>query len=267
MAVRLPFPGDLAPARFLERPNRFLARVRLEGSGWTGAEDGGVVEAHLPDPGRLRELLRPGRRVRVERARTPGRRTGWTLRLVQMPDGSGWVSLDTNLPNRLVQRALEAGALEELSAYRLERSEVTRGGSRFDFLLRSRNPLEEELLLEVKSVTLVEAGVGLFPDAVTARGAQHVGELTDFAREGGRAAVLFVLQRNDAREIRAAASIDPAFAQALAEAEEAGVRILGRRCRVAVDGITLGAAVPVRADLGAGDGRPLLLPPSHGSER
>lgn len=302
----IPFPPDLVPARFVERPNRFLVRARLggdqpagdgmvvarpatagpkrrgddgEADGPVGETDERIVEAHLPDPGRLRELLLPDARLWLEPARNPLRRTRWTLRLCERPDGDGVVSLDTTLPNRLVEKALRAGRLQEFAGWRVARTEPTVGRSRFDFLLERdetpgeaggsaargggtrRDPVREgaaregtdahpsqRLLLEVKSVTLVEDGVGLFPDAVTARGARHVEELAALAAEGWEAAVLFVLQRDDAREIRAAASIDPVFARALAAAGEAGLRILGRRCFVTLEGIALGEAVPAEAD-------------------
>ena len=233
--IRVPLAPDLAPATFVDRPNRFLVLAALE--------EGQVVECHLPDPGRLKEMLVPGRRLLLEPAADPDRRTRWTVRLVEAPpEASGWVSVDTGVPNRLIERALRGGALDELREWALVRREVTRDGSRFDFLLEG--PEGDELYLEVKSVTLVEGGVGLFPDAVTARGARHVRELTGIVREGGHAAVLFVLQRPDAREIRAARRIDPDFARALGEAEEAGVRILGRRCEVTRSAVTLGEPVP-----------------------
>ena len=228
----------------MERPNRFLVRARLE--------DGQVVEAHLPDPGRLRELLLPDAPLWLEPVspeERPGRRTRWTLRLCQVPEGDRVVSLDSTLPNRLVGSALQQEALDELAGWTLARSEVTVGRSRFDFLLeRAHDRVGGEgsgrLLLEVKSVTLVEDGVGLFPDAVTARGARHVQKLTQLQNQEWETAVLFVLQRDDAREIRAAASIDPHFAATLSQAEAAGVRILGRRSRVDLEGVTLGPAVP-----------------------
>jgi sugar fermentation stimulation protein A len=236
--IRIPLAPDLAPAAFVERPNRFLVRARTRG--------GEVVDCHLPDPGRLREMLLPGVELRIEPARNPERRTRWTVRLVRAPEGEGWVSVDTGLPNRLVQQALRAGALHEFRDWRFVRKEVPLGGSRLDFLLEDRGA--RKLYLEVKSVTLVEDGVALFPDAVTARGARHVRELAELAREGAGAAVLFVLQRPDAREIRAARRIDPDFADALAGAREAGVRILGRRCRVSEAAVVLGGPVP--ADVG-----------------
>lgn len=102
------------------------------------------------------------------------------------------------------------------------------------------------MALEVKSVTLMEGRVGLFPDAVTARGARHVRELTALRRGGDwAAAVLFVLQRPDADRVMPDAGIDPEFARALAEARRAGVRLLGRRCRVDLKAIALDRAVPV----------------------
>jgi sugar fermentation stimulation protein A len=236
------FAGALRPGVFVGRPNRFLCRVLLDSP--PGSSMGDPVEAHLPDPGRLRELLLPGRRVLVEAAGNPARRTRWTLRLVETPDRSAWVSLDTALPNRLVGRALAEGRLGELSGWTLVRSEVTRGGSRFDFLLEREEEGGGELLVEVKSVTLVEDGLALFPDAVTARGSRHVEELAAIAREGGHAAILFVAQRADVREIRAAAAIDPRFASALRGAVDAGVRVLGRTCRVEPGGVELLGPVP-----------------------
>lgn len=239
-AVSVPIPGPLEEARFLERPNRFLLRCRLERSGE-------VVSAHLADPGRLRELLLPRTRVwlRAAPATTPAprvRTTAWTALLLESPAGDGLVSLHTTLPNRLTRHALEAGALHELGDWTLERAEVPLGRSRIDFLLRCG---DDRLALEVKSVSLVEGDVALFPDAVTARGARHVRELTELAvRPGWAAAILFVVQRADARRVRAAAAIDPAFAAALADARAAGVRVLARRCRVSLDAVALGEAIP-----------------------
>lgn len=205
-----------------------------------------MVEAHLPDPGRLEELLLEGRRMRLRPAAAPGRKTDWTAVLVESPGGEGWVSIDTTLPNRLVERALREGALPELAGWELEASEVSIGASRFDFVLREEDA-SGQLVLEVKSVTLVEEGLGLFPDAVTARGARHVRELAELAGSGDRAAaVLFLVQREDARAVMAAPSIDPDFAAALASARREGVRVLARRCRVDTERVSLDEPIPVR---------------------
>lgn len=199
----------------------------------------------MADPGRLRELLLPEKRVWIRPASGPARRTRWTAVLVETPDSRGLVSLDTTLPNRLVRAALEAGALPEARPWALARAEWPHGRSRLDFLLTA--PDRPPLVMEVKSVTLVEDdGVARFPDAVTARGARHVRELAALARSGEyEAAILFVLQRDDAHAIEAARRIDADFADALAEARDAGVRVLGRRCRVTRKALHLGDPVPV----------------------
>lgn len=205
----------------------------------------------MADPGRLKELLLPGRRVWIRYAASPTRRTDWSAVLVESPDGGDLVSVDTTMPNHLIHRALEGRALEEFDGWTLERAEFTVGRSRIDFLLsRADTRGERKLALEVKSVTLVDHGVALFPDAVTSRGARHVRELAqlagsiDAAGTRWEAAILFVLQRDDAHHIEAARSIDPVFADALAEAKAAGVRVLGRRCRVTPTHLELGPPVP-----------------------
>lgn len=235
----VPLRGPLVEARFVARPNRFLVRALLPG--------GEEVWAHLPNSGRLRDLLIPGCRIWLRPAPAL-RKTPFTAVLVEPPEG-GLASLDTTLPNRVAGAALAAGVLEELSGWRLAGAEVTVGGSRFDFHLRAVRG-RREMFLEVKSVTLVEGGVALFPDAVTARGARHVRELAELARRRGKAAaVLFVVQRADAHSVRAAHAIDPDFARALAEARDAGVRILGRRCEVGMEEVRLGEALRVEYDV------------------
>lgn len=242
MTPSVDLPAGLVEARFVERPNRFVVRCRLR-------QGGDLEDVHLADPGRLKELLLPDARVWLRPADRPGRRTRWSAVLVETPEGDGLVSVDTTLPNRLVDRALRAGALDELAGWRLERREWSHGASRFDFLLSpepdaGRDP-EARLVLEVKSVTLLEGDVARFPDAVTARGARHVTELAELAgRPGWEAAVLFVCQRPGARRIEAARSIDPVFADALGHAARAGVRLLGRRCGVTRERVSLGDPVP-----------------------
>ncbi len=216
-------PGPLLSARFVARPNRFLTLVELEGE---------RVEAHLPDPGRLKELLLPGASVWVRPASGPGRRTRYTLAMVQSTSGE-LVSVVTTLTNELVAEALAAGLIAELADFRVEAREYTWGRSRFDFLLARSD--DTRMLLEVKSVTLVEAGSALFPDAVTARGTRHVRELAAAKSQGLEATVLFVVQRRDATSVSAARSIDPNFAAALEEARKAGVRVLGYRCEVTLE--------------------------------
>jgi len=227
-------PGPLLPARFLDRPNRFLTVVDL---------DGKRVEAHLPDPGRLKELLLPGVEVWVRSAAGDKRKTQFTLAVVKAPSGE-LVSVVTTLANMLVHEALEAKRITELSDWDVVAPEYTWGRSRFDFLLGA--DVDKRLLLEVKSVTLVEDDRALFPDAVTARGARHVRELIAALDAGYEAAVLFVVQRKDANSVTAARAIDSKFADALAEAAATGVQLLGYRCDVSLEEARITERIPVR---------------------
>lgn len=245
--VFLDWGAPLVAARFLRRPNRFVVHGLLEAEG-EGDGEGREVVAHLADPGRLKELLIPGARMGLRpESPSPTRKTRFTAMLVEAPEGDGgdWVSVNTTVPNLLVRRALADGMLEEFAGWRLVRHEVPWGSSRLDFLLEDDE--NRHLYVEAKSVTLVDDGVALFPDAVTARGARHLEELMDAVDEGHEAAVLFVLQRPDASRIVAARSIDPVFSETLARAQQAGVRVLGRRCAVRWDGIRLGGPVPAGA--------------------
>jgi len=215
---------------FVARPNRFVLQVRLGDR---------LVRAACRDPGRLRELLRPGVELLLEPARDPGRRTSFTACLVR--HHRAWVSLLPSLANRIVERALLRRA-RGLPPARVARREVRVGRSRIDFEVESR---AGRALVEVKSATLVVAGRALFPDAPTARGTRHLGELTAHRRSGGRAWAVFVVQRSDASRLVPHAGNDPAFAEALRAAKRAGVRLLAFTCRVTRRGVRLDRRIPV----------------------
>ena len=230
MGIR--FPDPLVPARFLRRLNRFAALVELNGTRF---------RVHVCNSGRLRELLTAGRRVWLEPSRTPGRRTAFTLALVQLR--SGYVSADAHLPNALVAEALGRGAITGLRGSRILRREPRLGRHRLDFLLEGDGGV---CLLEVKSVSLVRDKVALFPDAPTARGKAHLEVLAAARRHGEGAAVLFIIQRRDAHSFTPHYEADPAFAVALGRAARAGVHVLAMRCRVSRYGVALDEPVPIR---------------------
>lgn len=220
-------------ARFVERPNRFLVKVRL------GDE---IVSAHLADPGRLRELLLPDAELALLHRDGAHRKTAYDVLLVR--SGPTWVCVNTHLANRSVAEALQAGALTPFADYTEVRAEVPRGHSRFDF--RLDGPGRPPCWIEVKSVSLVVDGrLALFPDAPTIRGTRHVRELIEIAASGERAAVLFVIQRDDALRVGPHMERDPDFAAALRQAAQAGVEIHAYGSHVAPEEISLGAPVPV----------------------
>jgi sugar fermentation stimulation protein A len=224
-------PADLRPAAILARLNRFAARVDL---------DGREEVVHLANSGRLHELLIPGTPALLAPRDSPGRKTRFDLLLVRI--GGQWVSADARLPNALVSEALAAGTLPPFRAYPVVGTEARYGESRIDFLLEGEGGL---CLLETKSVTLVEAGLALFPDAPTLRGVRHLRTLVGARAEGRHAAVVFVVQRGDARAFACNEPADPLFARTLREAAAAGVRVYAYRYRVTPQEIRLAEQIPV----------------------
>ena len=143
---------------------------------------------------------------------------------------AGYVSVDAHLPNRLIEAAFRVEGAVGFQRYRFVRRESRVGRHRVDFL-----ESEQELsLLEVKSVTLVQDGVALFPDAPTVRGGAHLDLLAAECAAGREATVVFVIQRGDAVRLQPNRAADPAFAAALARAAAAGVRVLAYRCQVSL---------------------------------
>lgn len=225
----------LVPGTFVQRDNRFRVQVRVKGR--TNA-------AHLPNSGRLGELLVPGRSVWLAPAdltRNPRRRTAFDLVLVEF--SGRLVAVDARLPGRLVAQALQHRIIKPFEGYANVQSEVRLGESRLDFRLDTQPP-GRPCWIEVKSVTLVEKGIARFPDAPTLRGQRHVKELRRAVERGDRAAVVFVIQRDDATAFAPHDEADPDFGKTLREAIQAGVELHAWRCRVSLQAIELVAAVP-----------------------
>jgi sugar fermentation stimulation protein len=220
------FEGVVREAAFISRENRFATTVRL---------DGEEEHVHVPNTGRMHELLVPGARALLADRGHPGRRTRWDL--VAVRKGATWVSVDSHLPNRILGEALEAGAIPELAHYPSARPEHTRGRSRFDFLLEGSSG---SALVEVKGCTLVrDDGLALFPDAPTARGARHVRELGEALAEGLDAYVVIIVQRSDGRLFSPNDVTDRAFGDALREAAGAGVHVIAYATEVSKEGVEL----------------------------
>lgn len=217
------FTLPLVAGRFVSRDNRFRATVEVGGQ---------CVFAHVPNSGRMRELLAPGADVRLLPAFAPGRVTAYDLTLVRIP--AGWACIDARLPPRLVGEWLAKGGGGPLTGWLVEKAEVRHGASRLDLLLRRG---DERCWAETKSVTLVRDGTALFPDAPTARGRRHLLELQGLAQDGTCAAVVFVVQREDAVRFRPNDETDPEFGAALRQAADAGVRVLCLYCRVDEGGV------------------------------
>ena len=224
-------PQPLLPALFVRRENRFRATILLNGK---------EVSAHVPNSGRLLDLFTPQRPLYIHPAANPNRKTPYDLKLVQLPNTL--VSVDARLPNHLFAEALAAGRLPEFP-YESIYPEVNYGHSRLDFRLEGA---EGSCWVEIKSITWVRDGVASFPDAPTTRGSKHLRELTQLAAQGHRAAVIFIVQRNDATAFAPAADIDPQFTETLRQAAKAGVEVRAYGCRIDMKEIVLESALPVQ---------------------
>jgi sugar fermentation stimulation protein A len=228
------WPTPLLPGRLIRRYKRFLADVVLDG--------GGEATVHCPNPGRMLGLDAPGARVWVSRASNPARALPLTLELIET--AGGLVGINTMHPNRLVEDAIITGRIEELRDYQVIRREVRYDARcRVDLLLqRSGRP---DCFVEVKNVHLKRAAGAEFPDAVTVRGAKHLGALVRQVRQGARAVVVYVVQRTDCADFRIAADIDPIYAASFAAALNGGVEALCYACEVSLDGVSLAAPLPI----------------------
>ena len=220
---------SLTPGIFRARPNRFLALVELQGE---------LQRCHVPNTGRLGELLLPGAAVWCKKAETPGRKTAWSLLVVKK--GENLVNIDSQAPNHVAAEYVAGGGLGIVPDF--VKPEQVFGDSRLDLYYEAG---AVRGYVEVKGVTLNEDGVARFPDAPTERGTRHLYTLIQAVEAGFRATALFVIQMPDVRRFEPNGVRDPAFAQALNEAAAAGVEVKAVTCRVTPETLSITGEVPV----------------------
>ena len=233
------FETPLIEGVLIQRYKRFMADVRLG--------NGDVVVAHCANSGSMLSVKEPGSRVWLSPAPNPERKLRYTWEIIEV--NGCLVGINTSHPNRIVADAISAGEIPELSGYPdLKREQKYGKNSRIDILLSGGG--RPHCYVEVKNVTLRrEASDQLaeFPDAVTERGAKHLREMTDIVRAGGRAVMVYLVQRDDCTRFSICGDIDPAYAAGLKEAMAAGVEAVCYGCRVTPDGITV--TKPLTLDL------------------
>ncbi|MCR4797822.1 MAG: DNA/RNA nuclease SfsA [Lachnospiraceae bacterium] len=204
---------NIVRATFLERPNRFIARVEIEGQRET---------VHVKNTGRCKELLLPGCEVWLTAPGTPGRKTKYDLVAVRKDTGVLF-NIDSQAPNKVVKEWLLKKDYEKVAP------EYTYGDSRIDFYMERG---KEKYLMEVKGCTLEIDGIGYFPDAPTERGIKHIRELIRAKKEGYHAILAFVIQMDGVTEVRPHIETHPEFGEAMEAAKKAGVKILFLPCHV-----------------------------------
>lgn len=234
--------SQIEKAVFLERPNRFVAYVKLLGKKET---------VHVKNTGRCQELLREGTEVYLEKSANPVRKTAYDL--VAVRKGDRLINMDSQAPNKAVgEWLLKKELFPNLT---LLKPETKYKNSRFDFYMECN---EEKIFMEVKGVTLEKDGVVLFPDAPSERAVKHLQELIEAKRDGYQAYVLFVIQMKDVAFFMPNERTHPEFAEALRKAEAAGVQILAYDCRVTEDSMQIDQPVEVKTGSDRELAEPLL---------
>ncbi len=211
---------NVTKAKFINRPNRFIAEVDI---------DGRREIVHVKNTGRCKELLIPGCEVWLTAPGTPDRKTKYDLIAVRKCNGILF-NIDSQAPNKVVKEWLSS------SGYDVVIPEYTYGDSRIDFYMEQG---KYKYLMEVKGCTLEIDGVGYFPDAPTERGVKHIRELIKAKKAGFNSILTFVIQMDGVKEVRANAETHPEFGTALEDAKKAGVEILFLRCHVEPDSLTV----------------------------
>lgn len=218
--------GQIREGIFIERENRFKASILVDGS---------VCYAHVPNTGRMVELLKKGVRVIVRKSERDNRLTGWDLLMVYK--GDVLTCIDSRLPNDLIYNEIKSGRIRELQGYDEIKREVRYKNSRFDIYLSGNH---KRALVEVKCVTLFENGIARFPDAPTERGRKHIRELMDAKNHGIDCAVVFAVFSDDAYCFRPNDEMDREFGMLLREAYIRGISIHAYSCIITPENIELG---------------------------
>lgn len=221
------FNKNIYEATFINRPNRFNAKVLFENE---------EIIVHVPNTGRCREILKEGTKVYLREELNPTRKTKFDL-IAAVKDNI-LINIDSQIPNKVVNEALINKKIKGLEKYVNIEKEKTFGKSRFDFKLSTEDN-SEMYYLEIKGVTLEKDGKSKFPDAPTERGAKHLLELIEAKKEGYGAGVLFLIQIENVFSFEPNIETDPEFTSALKLAKENNVDIMAYNCKVEKESIEI----------------------------
>ena len=197
---------------FLKRENRFIAQVEVGGK---------TERVHVPNTGRLPQILLKGVKVQLRKSNNPNRKTKYSL--IAAMKGSQWINIDSQLPNKLAFDSIEQGFVKEFAGLDLLKREVSYGNSRFDLYYEKE---DRKGFIEVKGETYAENQVGMFPDAPTTRGTKHIYELIKAVEAGYEGAILFLIMREDCTSFSPYRDMDADFSDALKTAADQGVEVL-----------------------------------------
>ncbi len=224
--------SKVVPGIFLDRPNRFLANVLV---------DGNTEMVHVRNSGRCREILVPGTRIYLEKALgNHQRKTRYAI--ISAYKGSRLINIDSQIPNELVSQALINESLEDVNTGGDIKREVTYQHCRFDMMYHHRG---KKGFIEVKGVTLERDGVAYFPDAPTSRGSKHIRELITAFREGYEVYIIFIIQLKGVGCLIPNDEMDPEFGMALRKANSTHLKIRAYDCLVREQSIDIDQPVKI----------------------
>lgn len=210
--------GKVIKAEFIDRPNRFIAHVRVNNN---------IETVHVKNTGRCKELLIRGVTVILEESDNPQRKTRYDL-IAVYKENFGLINIDSQAPNKVAKEWLDS------MEYTYVKPEYSYGKSRIDFYMENG---EQKYLMEVKGCTLEKNGTGYFPDAPTERGVKHIYELIKAKKEGYNSILAFVIQMEGIDEVLPNTDIHPEFGIAMEDARRAGVDIVFIKCKIYEDSI------------------------------
>ena len=229
------FESKLIKGILVERYKRFMADIVLDNNQ--------RITAHCPNTGAMLGLSTPGLEVWVSRAKNAKRKLSYTLELVN--DGTGLVGVNTHSANKIVYEAINNNKIDSLRGYKEIKREVVSGeSSRIDIVLESPNL--QSCFVEVKSVTMCNKNLALFPDSVTARGAKHLRELSNQVKIGNRGVIFYLVQRDICDAFEVAGDIDAQYEEELTSAFKVGVEVLCYKCKISTEEIVVGPSLPTR---------------------
>lgn len=229
--------NNIISARFISRPNRFVAYVNLNGT---------ETAVHVKNTGRCRELLLPDSMVYLEDFTHQPRNRKLMYDLIAVEKGDLLINMDSQAPNKVVREALENGKIQlpDMKKLTLIRPETVFGDSRFDFYIEDENG--QKGFIEVKGVTLENDSIAAFPDAPTERGVRHINELIKAKNSGYNAYILFVVQMSGMKYLIPNDTTHKAFGDALRLAHSCGVHVLAYECAVTPDSLDITGKINVK---------------------
>ncbi len=235
------FDPPLQQATLLKRYRRFLTD--------TQTNDGETITIHCPNTGSMLNCLLPDSDLWYQASQDPNRKTKGTWVIATTPFNR-LANVNTHLANPLIEEALENGTIDLGAPYQKLQREVKYGNenSRIDIRLTHETPNGEALTyIEIKSVTLgfADSDIAAFPDAVTTRGTKHLRELTELAKNGINAVLIYCVNLAGITGVRPADEIDPEYGKALRIAVQNGVKVLAYATSISPEEIKITHEIPV----------------------